>query len=54
MVDGVIQVTTVVEGDKLKRFLNIPKMQGAKLSEETPPFTVSDEGFLIDTRERHG
>ncbi|MGB8310047.1 MAG: ATPase domain-containing protein, partial [Methanoregula sp.] len=54
MVDGVIQVTTVVEGDKLKRFLNIPKMQGAKLSEKMLPFTVSDEGFLIDTRERHG
>jgi KaiC/GvpD/RAD55 family RecA-like ATPase len=54
MADGIIQVTTVVEGDKLKRFLNIPKMQGAKLSEKMLPFTVSEEGFLIDTRERHG
>ena len=54
MADGIIQVTTVIEGDKLKRFLNIPKMQGAKLSEKMLPFTVSDEGFLIDTRERHG
>jgi len=54
MADGIIQVTTVVEGDKLKRFLNIPKMQGARLSEKMLPFTVSDEGFLIDTRERHG
>jgi KaiC/GvpD/RAD55 family RecA-like ATPase len=54
MADGVIQITTVAEGDKLKRFLNIPKMQGAKLSEKMLPFTVSEEGFLIDTRERHG
>ncbi len=54
MSDGVIQVTTVIEGDKLKRFLNIPKMQGAKLSEKMMPFTVTEEGFLIDTRERHG
>jgi len=54
MVDGVIQITTVTEGDKLKRYLNIPKMQGAELLEKMLPFTVSDEGFLIDTRERHG
>jgi len=54
MADGVIQVTTVSEGDKLKRYLNIPKMQGARLSEKMLPFTVSEEGFLIDTRERHG
>ncbi len=54
MVDGVIQITTVTEGDKLKRYLNIPKMQGAQLLEKMLPFTVSNEGFLIDTRERHG
>jgi|SRR5208283_564845 len=54
MADGVIQVTTVPEGDKLKRYLNIPKMQGAQLSEKMMPFTIGDEGFLIDTRERHG
>jgi len=54
MADGVIQVTTVTEGDKLKRYLSIPKMRGARLSEKMLPFTVSDEGFLIDTRERHG
>jgi len=54
MADGVIQITTVAEGDKLKRYLNIPKMQGARLLDKMLPFTVSDEGFLIDTRERHG
>jgi KaiC/GvpD/RAD55 family RecA-like ATPase len=54
MADGVIQITTVTEGDKLKRYLNIPKMQGARLTEKMLPFTVSEEGFLIDTRERHG
>jgi len=54
MVAGVIQITTVTEGDKTKRYLNIPKMQGVRLSEKMLPFTVTDEGFLIDTRERHG
>ena len=54
MADGVIQVTTVPEGDKLKRYLNIPKMRGTLLSEKMLPFTIGDEGFLIDTRERHG
>jgi|SRR5208337_943919 len=54
MADGVIQITTVAEGDKIKRYLNIPKMQGARLIEKMLPFTVTDEGFLIDTRERHG
>ncbi|ABS56924.1 conserved hypothetical protein [Methanoregula boonei 6A8] len=54
MADGVVQITTISEGDKLKRYLNIPKMQGAGLLEKMLPFTVSEEGFLIDTRERHG
>ena len=54
MADGVIRITTVAEGDKIKRYLNIPKMQGARLIEKMLPFTVTDEGFLIDTRERHG
>lgn len=54
MADGVIQITTVPEGDKLKRFLNIPKLKGMGLLDKMLPFTVTDEGFLIDTRERHG
>ena len=54
MADGVIQITTVTEGDKLKRYLHIPKMQGARPLEKMLPFTISEDGFLIDTRERHG
>jgi len=54
MADGVIQITTVTEGDKLKRYLHIPKMQGTRPLDKMLPFTVSEEGFLIDTRERHG
>jgi KaiC/GvpD/RAD55 family RecA-like ATPase len=54
MADGVIQITTVPEGDKLKRFLNIPKLKGMGLLDKMLPFTVTGEGFLIDTRERHG
>ena len=54
MADGVIQITTVTEGDKLKRYLHIPKMHGALFLEKMLPFTIGEEGFLIDTRERHG
>ena len=54
MVSGILQITTIMEGDKIKRYINIPKMQGVRLMEKMLPFTITDEGFLIDTRERHG
>ena len=54
MADGVVQITLVTEGDKLKRYLHIPKMQGSHLPDKMLPFTISEDGFLIDTRERHG
>lgn len=54
MADGIVQITAITEGDKIKRYLNIPKMKGSPLLEKMLPFTVTDEGFLIDTRERHG
>lgn len=54
MASGILQITTIMEGDKIKRYINIPKMQGVRLTEKMLPFTITDEGFLIDTRERHG
>jgi len=54
MADGVIQITLITEGDKLKRYLHIPKMHGSRLLDKMLPFTISEDGFLIDTRERHG
>jgi len=54
MSDGIIQFVIVPEGDKLKHYINIPKMRGAFPSDKMLPFTVNAEGLLIDTRERHG
>jgi len=54
MADGVIQFMIIPEGDKLKNYINIPKMRWAFPREKMLPFTVNEEGLLIDTRERHG
>jgi len=54
MSDGVIQFVIVPEGDKLKNYINIPKMRGSFPRDKMLPFTLSEEGIMIDTRERHG
>jgi KaiC/GvpD/RAD55 family RecA-like ATPase len=54
MADGVIDFVIVPEGDKLKHYINIPKMRGAFPIDKMLPYTVNAEGLLIDTRERHG
>jgi len=54
MADGIIQFVIVPEGDKLKHYINIPKMRGAFPRDKMLPFTLNEEGLLIDTRERHG
>ena len=54
MADGIIEFTIVPEGDKLKHYINISKMRGAFPRDKMLPFTVNEEGLLIDTRERHG
>jgi len=54
MADGIIQFVIVPEGDKLKHYIHIPKMRGAYPRDKMLPFTVNNEGLLIDTRERHG
>ena len=55
MADGIIQFVVVPEGDKLKNYINIPKMRGTMPQDKMLPFTVTaGEGLLVDTRERHG
>ena len=54
LADGVIQFMIIPEGDKLKNYINIPKMRWAFPRDKMLPFTVNNEGLLIDTRERHG
>ena len=52
--DKVIRFLTLQEGDKIKRYLYIPKIRGSVPLDKMLPFTITYEGMLIDTRERHG
>jgi KaiC/GvpD/RAD55 family RecA-like ATPase len=54
MADGVIRFLAVHEGDKIKRYMNVLKMKGEIPMDKLIPFTVTEEGLLIDTRERLG
>lgn len=52
LVDGVIQFLVVYTGDRINRFINIPKLSGTLPLDSMIPFTVGEEGISIDTRER--
>lgn len=52
--DGIIQFVSTMEGDRKRRYINIPKMRGMIPPDRMLPITIGDEGILIDTRERHG
>jgi KaiC/GvpD/RAD55 family RecA-like ATPase len=52
LVDGVIQFLVVYSGDRINRFINIPKLNGTQPLDSMIPFTVGEEGIAIDTRER--
>lgn len=54
MADGVIRFVAVIEGDKIKRYMRVLKMRGALPVDKMIPFTITDEGLQIDTRERLG
>lgn len=52
--DGVVRFLALQEGDKIKRYMHVLKMKGAIPVDKMIPFTVTEEGLLIDTRERLG
>ncbi len=52
LVDGVIQFLVVYTGDRINRFINIPKLSGTFPLDCMIPFTVGEEGISIDTRGR--
>jgi len=54
MVDGVIQFRTTYTGDKINRFINIPKLKGVPPMVKMIPFYITGDGISIDTRERVG
>jgi KaiC/GvpD/RAD55 family RecA-like ATPase len=51
LVDGVIQFLAVRSGDRIHRFIHIPKLNGRPY-DRMIPFTVDAEGITIDTRDR--
>jgi len=54
LADGVIRFVAMAEGDKIKRYMYVLKMKGALPVDKMIPFTVTEEGLQIDTRERLG
>ena len=54
MVDGIIQFRTMHAGDRINRFINIPKLKGVLPIGKMIPFYITGNGISIDTRERVG
>jgi KaiC/GvpD/RAD55 family RecA-like ATPase len=54
MANGVIQFLAEREGEKIRRFIHVPKMQGFLPIDRVIPFTLNEQGILIDPRERYG
>jgi len=54
LADGVIQFRQMVEGDRVRWFIQIPKMRGMLPVDNLWYITITDEGIAVDTRERHG
>ncbi len=54
LADGVIQFRQMMEGDRVRWFLQIPKMRGMLPVDHLWYITITDEGMAVDTRERHG
>ena len=52
-VDGVIQFLETAEGERIRRYIRIPKMPGFVTPDRMLPFTLTEEGIRIDPRERH-
>jgi KaiC/GvpD/RAD55 family RecA-like ATPase len=54
LADGVIQFRQAMEGDRVRWYLQIPKMRGMLPVDRLWYITITDEGIAVDTRERHG
>lgn len=54
MADGVVQFLAEREGEKIRRFIHVPKMRGYLPIDRMIPFTLTEQGILIDPRERYG
>jgi KaiC/GvpD/RAD55 family RecA-like ATPase len=54
MADGIIQFKTGYGGNKVNRYINIPKMKNNLPPEKIIPYKITSEGIIIDVRERVG
>ena len=49
--DGIIQFKEIINGKKIERYVNIPKMKGTIPLEEMIPILLTESGIVVDTRE---
>ncbi|HTY52833.1 MAG TPA: ATPase domain-containing protein [Methanomicrobiales archaeon] len=54
LADGVVRFVAEREGEKIRRFIHVPKMRGYLPIDRMIPFTLTEQGILIDPRERYG
>lgn len=54
MVDGIIQFRTEYLSGKISRYINIPKMKGTLPMNKMMAYNVTNQGIMVDTRERVG
>ena len=54
MVDGIIQFRTEYLSGKISRYINIPKMKGSLPMNKMMAYNITNQGIMVDTRERVG
>ncbi|MBN2111322.1 MAG: hypothetical protein JW705_09615 [Methanosarcinaceae archaeon] len=54
MVDGIIQFRNEYLSGKISRYINIPKMKGTLPMNKMMAYNITNQGIMVDTRERVG
>lgn len=52
--DGILHLTTSYEGSRARRNMKIIRMTGAFPYDRVITYNINSDGFVVDTRERHG
>lgn len=52
--DGILHLTTSYEGSRARRNMKIIRLAGAFPFDRIVTYNINSDGFVVDTRERHG
>ncbi|MBN1432536.1 MAG: hypothetical protein JW931_07155 [Methanomicrobiaceae archaeon] len=52
--DGIFHLATTYEGSRVRRNLKVIRMRGVYPYDRIITYNLSSDGFVVDTRERHG